>query len=255
MEEGVKVAPVVNEEEVKSIFVGQLSWNVDNDWLGQEFANCGEVVSATVQMDRNTGRSRGFGYVHFTSSDAVTKALEMNGKEIDGRPVKVDKSTPPNKDSVREKRAQTFGDQTSPPSHTLFVGNLSFSANEDSVWEFFNDYGVKTVRLPTDRETGKPKGYGYVEFDDIEGAKKAFEAMSGQELDGRSVRLDYSQPRDSAGGGRGGGRGGRGGFGGGGGREHQKTNGPGHELTAELQGRKRILSFEDLRVCAFMLSI
>lgn len=206
------------EEEVKSIFVGQLSWNVDNDWLGQEFADCGEVVSATVQMDRNTGRSRGFGYVHFTSSDAVTKALEMNGKEIDGRPVKVDKSTPPNKDSVREKRAQTFGDQTSPPSHTLFVGNLSFSANEDSVWEFFNDYGVKTVRLPTDRETGKPKGYGYVEFDDIEGAKKAFEAMSGQELDGRSVRLDYSQPRDSAGGGRGGGRGGRGGFGGGGGR-------------------------------------
>ncbi|KAJ3835530.1 hypothetical protein F5878DRAFT_587943 [Lentinula raphanica] len=202
------------EEETKSIFVGQLSWNVDNDWLAQEFAPCGEVVSATVQMDRNSGRSRGFGYVHFASSDAVAKALEMHGKEIDGRPIKVDKSTPPNKDTAREKRAKTFGDQTSPPSQTLFVGNLSFSANEDSVWEFFNEYGVKNVRLPTDRDTGKPKGFGYVEFDDMDGAKKAFEALNGQELDGRSVRLDFSQPRDSSGGG--GGRGGRGGFGGGG---------------------------------------
>ncbi|KAJ3785859.1 hypothetical protein GGU10DRAFT_427751, partial [Lentinula aff. detonsa] len=199
------------EEETQSIFVGKLSWNVDNDWLAQEFGACGTVVSATVQMDRNTGRSRGFGYVHFSSSDAVAKALEMDGKEIDGRPIKVDKSTPPNKDNVREKRAKTFGDQTSPPSQTLFVGNLSFSANEDSVWEFFNDYGVKNVRLPTDRDTGRPKGFGYVEFDDIDGAKKAFEAMNGQDLDGRTVRLDFSQPRDSAGGG--GGRGGRGGFG------------------------------------------
>ncbi|KAE9401397.1 RNA-binding domain-containing protein [Gymnopus androsaceus JB14] len=207
-------APAESNDEIKSIFVGQLSWNVDNEWLGQEFASCGEVVSATVQMDRNTGRSRGFGYVHFSTTDAVEKALEMNGKEIDGRPIKVDKSTPINKDASREKRAKTFGDETGPPSSTLFVGNLSFSANEDSVWEFFGDYGVKSVRLPTDRESGKPKGFGYVEFDDIENAKKAFEALSGQELDGRAVRLDYSQPRDSSGGGgRGAPRGGRGGRG------------------------------------------
>lgn len=204
-------------DEIKSIFVGQLSWNVDNDWLGQEFASCGEVESATVQVDRNTGRSRGFGYVHFSSAAAVEKALEMNGKEIDGRPIKVDRSTPMNKDASREKRAKVFGDETSPPSATLFVGNLSFSANEDSVWEFFGDYSVKSVRLPTDRDTGKPKGFGYVEFDDVDGAKKAFEALSGQDLDGRSVRLDYSQPRDPAGGSRGGGRGGFGGGRGGGG--------------------------------------
>ncbi|THV04550.1 RNA-binding domain-containing protein [Dendrothele bispora CBS 962.96] len=196
--------------ETTSIFVGQLSWNVDNDWLAQEFQQCGEVVSATVQMDRNSGRSRGFGYVHFSSSQAVEAALKLNGKEIDGRAIKVDISTPPNKDAQREKRAKTFGDQTSPPSSTLFVGNLSFNSTEDSVWEVFNQWGVKSVRLPTDRDTGRPKGFGYVEFDDVEGAKKAFEACNGQDIDGRSVRLDFSQPRDSAGGG-----GGRGGFGGG----------------------------------------
>ena len=112
---------------------------------------------------------------------------------------------------------------TSPPSTTLFVGNLSFGVTEDTVWSFFNEWGVKSVRLPTDRETGRPKGFGYVEFEDIEGAKKAFESAAGAEIDGRNIRVDFSQPRDSSGGGgfgsnRGGrGRGGFGDRGGGGG--------------------------------------
>jgi len=208
-----------NAEEVKSIFVGRLSWSVDNDRLAQEFASCGEVISATVQMDRNTGKSRGFGYVHFATADAVEKALAMNGTEIDGRAVNIDRSMQADKSQVREKRAKTFGDTVSPPSSTLFVGNLSFNVSEDTVWSFFNDYGVKSVRLPTDRETGRPKGFGYVEFEDVGGAKKAFEASNGAEIEGRSIRLDYSQPRDGSGGGGGRsdfGRGGRGDFGRGG---------------------------------------
>lgn len=139
----------------------------------------------------------------------------MNGQEIDGRAIKVDRSTPRDAGKDREKRAQAFGDSQSPPSSTLFVGNLSFSASEDSVWGLFGDYGVKGVRLPTDRETGRPKGFGYVEFEDVDGAKKAFEALNSTDFEGRNIRLDYSQPRDSSGGGFGGGRGGgRGGFGG-----------------------------------------
>ena len=199
--------------------MGRLSWSVDNDRLAQEFAHCGEVESANVQMDRESGRSRGFGYVRFTTSEAVEKALLMNGQEIDGRAVNIDRSTAPDKSQARDKRAQAFGDQTNPPSSTLFVGNLSYNVSEDTVWSFFNDYGVKSVRLPTDRDSGRPKGFGYVEFEDVDGAKKAFEAKNGADIEGRSVRLDYSQPRDSSGGGRGGGRGfgDRGGRGGGGG--------------------------------------
>jgi nucleolin len=204
-------------DESKTIFVGRLSWSVDNDRLAQEFAHCGEVESANVQMDRDSGKSRGFGYVRFTTSEAVEKALLMNGQEIDGRAVNIDRSTAPDKSQARDRRAKAFGDQqTSPPSSTLFVGNLSFDVSEDTVWSFFNDYGVKSVRLPTDRDTGRPKGFGYVEFEDVDGAKKAFEAANGAEIEGRSIRLDYSQPRDSSGGSRGGrGFGDRGGRGGG----------------------------------------
>lgn len=77
------------------------------------------------------------------------------------------------------------------------------------------------VRLPTDRETGAPKGFGYVTFSSVDEAKVAFDAMQGADLAGRSLRLDYSQPRPNNGdsparGGRGGG--GRGGFGDRGGR-------------------------------------
>ena len=198
-----------SDQETTSVFVGKLSWNVDNDWLAQEFSSCGEVESARVQMDRNTGRSRGFGYVQFTSAGAVEKALAMDGKEIDGRPIRVDKSTSLDKKTATEKRVQAFGDQQSPTSSVLFVGNLSFGANEDTLWETFGEHGdVKSVRIPTDRDSGKPKGFAYVEFSDVEAAKKAHGALQGFEIDGRSLRLDFSQPRDGpggAGGGRGGG--------------------------------------------------
>ncbi|KIM20731.1 hypothetical protein M408DRAFT_55298, partial [Serendipita vermifera MAFF 305830] len=202
-------------EAATGIFVGKLSWNVDDDWLKSEFESCGEVVRASVQMDRQSGKSRGFGYVTFSTSAAAAKAVkEMNGKEIDGRAVNVDLATP--KAPNPAGRAKVFGDTVSPESKVLFVGNVSFSATEDMLWEAFGEHGdVVSVRLPTDRDSGQMKGYGYVEFTDVAGAKKAYENLTGYEIGGRNIRLDYSQPRDNDGGG-GGGRGGFGGRGGGG---------------------------------------
>ena len=211
----------LEDGSTKTIFVGNLSWAVDNDRLSQEFADCGEVVSARVQLDRNTGKSRGFGYVTFATTEAADAAISLNGtKEVDGRTLNLDKSTDvgPN----REKRAQAFGDVRGAPSKVLFVGNLSWNTVEDTIWDAFSEYGeVSSVRLPTDRESGKPKGYGYIEFSAVDSAQKALDAMSGRELDGRSIRLDFSQPRDANGIGRGRGAGfgggrGRGGFDGGG---------------------------------------
>ena len=197
----------------KTIFVGNLSWAVDNDRLSQEFADCGEVISARVQLDRNTGKSRGFGYVTFATTEAVNAAVALSGtKEIDGRTLNLDKST--DNGANKEKRAQVFGDVRSAPSKVLFVGNLSWNTVEDTLWEAFSDYGeVTSVRIPTDRESGRPKGYGYIEFSAADSAQKAIDAMSGKELDGRLIRLDFTQPRDanSPGRGRGTGRG-RGGF-------------------------------------------
>ena len=216
-------AAATDDPSSRTIFVGRLSWNVDNDWLKSEFEECGEVIAARVQMDRNTGKSRGFAYVEFADLTSVEKALQLSGKEIDNRPVNVDRSTN-NKASggqgnAGEARRAAYGDETNPPSSVLFVGNLSWDASEDSLWEVFAEYGdVKSVRVPTDRESGKVKGFGYVEFFDIEFAKKAFEDAQGKEVLGRNLRLDYSQPRGEGGNTRGGPGGGGRGFGRGGGR-------------------------------------
>ena len=100
----------------------------------------------------------------------------------------------------------------------IYVGNLAFSSTEAEVSELFAQYGeVVSCALPTDRETGRPRGFGFVEMSD-EDAKKAIQALDGKDFDGRSLRVNEAQPRESRGGGGGGGYGGGGGgYGGGGG--------------------------------------
>ena len=166
-----------------------------------------------------------FGYVEFANTDEAREAHDsMKGVEIDGRRTNVDFATPRKEPGAgREQRAKTYNDQLSEPSSTLFVGNISFEANEDTVGEAFGEHGdVLGIRMPTDPDTGALKGYAYVEFASVEHASNALNKMSGVLISGRPIRLDYAQPRAGGGGGRGdrgGNRGrGRGGFGDRGGR-------------------------------------
>lgn len=167
---------------------------MDNDWLKSEFEHIGEITNARVQWDHDKNRSKGFGFVDFAEPALASKAVaEMNGKEIDGREINVDLAAG-RTEKPREARARAFGDKVSDPSDTLFVGNLPFSANEDQIYEMFAEYGdVQSVRIPTDRESGAPKGFGYVSMGDVEQAKKAFEALSGKgEIEGVSLQVNLT---------------------------------------------------------------
>jgi RNA recognition motif-containing protein len=74
----------------KKLFVGNLSWDTQDDGLYEAFAAFGEVVDAKVIRDRDSGRSRGFGFVTFASEEAGDDAMSaMNGVELDGRPIRV----------------------------------------------------------------------------------------------------------------------------------------------------------------------
>jgi RNA recognition motif-containing protein len=96
----------------------------------------------------------------------------------------------------------------------LYVGNLPFSADEATVQALFEQNGrtVEEVKLITDRETGRPRGFGFVEMGNSEDADKAIQELNGHEMDGRQLNVNEARER-----GGGGGRGGRGGGGGGGG--------------------------------------
>ena len=96
----------------------------------------------------------------------------------------------------------------------LYVGNMSFNTTEASLTELFSAHGnVQEVAIITDRDTGRPRGFGFVTMED-DGARAAIEALNGNEFEGRALTVNEAKPRENRGGG-GGGRGGGGGGGGG----------------------------------------
>jgi len=103
----------------------------------------------------------------------------------------------------------------------IFVGNMSFDATEQDLSDLFSADGrqVERASIVTDRETGRPRGFAFVEMANADDAAKAIAALDGHELHGRALRVNeaHDKPRGGGGGG-GGGRGGYGGGGGGGGR-------------------------------------
>jgi RNA recognition motif-containing protein len=104
----------------------------------------------------------------------------------------------------------------------LYVGNLPYSVTESELRTAFSAHGeIVDVKIVTDRETGQPRGFGFVEMGSDEEAKAAINAMNGANLGGRTLTVNEAQERPAGGGGgggRGGPRGGGGGYGGGGGR-------------------------------------
>jgi RNA recognition motif-containing protein len=90
----------------------------------------------------------------------------------------------------------------------IFVGNLSFTASEDGVRSMFEAYGaVERVSIVTDRDTGQPKGFGFVEMTNDTEAEKAISELNGTELNGRALTINEARPKtERSGGGGGGGR-------------------------------------------------
>jgi RNA recognition motif-containing protein len=92
----------------------------------------------------------------------------------------------------------------------LYVGNLPFSATEADLRELFEAHGsIESINVITDRETGRPRGFAFVEMEDTESATKAMQALDGRDMGGRNLKVNEANERPPRGGG-GGGGGGRG---------------------------------------------
>jgi RNA recognition motif-containing protein len=106
----------------------------------------------------------------------------------------------------------------------IFVGNLDFGATEDTIRSLFEAYGtVERVSLMTDRETGRSRGFAFVEMTDAEEADRAINALNGSNVGGRALNVNEARPKTSGGGGgRPGGGGFRGGRDGGGPRQRRE---------------------------------
>jgi len=112
---------------------------------------------------------------------------------------------------------------------TIYVGNLSFQAEREDLLDLFGQYGeVRQCSLPLDRETGRKRGFAFVELADDAAEQKAIDDLQDVEWMGRMIRVNKATPREGGGGGGGGGGGNRGGSGGGGGGGGRSGGGGGY---------------------------
>lgn len=78
----------------------------------------------------------------------------------------------------------------------IYVGNISYSSSEEDLKELFGQFGeVESVKIITDRETGRSKGFGFVEMTDDEAGKQAIEEINGKEIGGRNLKVNMARPR------------------------------------------------------------
>eukprot|EP01083_Nonionella_stella_P315246 1138255_1 len=181
------------DEEVK-LYVGNLDYDTTEDRLRETFAEFGTITDVFLPMDRNTQRPRGFGFVTLSTRSAAEAAIsKMDQQELDGRTIRVNEGRPkgqgPPRGAGGPGGAKGFNAEGK-ESVKLYVGNLSFDTVKESVESFFEQYGtIEDCFLPTDRETGKVRGFAFVTMK-AEDAQKACDATNGAELDGRTLRVD-----------------------------------------------------------------
>jgi RNA recognition motif-containing protein len=103
----------------------------------------------------------------------------------------------------------------------LYVGNLTYGVTNSTLEQMFAAHGtVESAQVIMDRDTGRSKGFGFVEMKTDQEAQAAIAAMNGKDVEGRALTVNEAKPREDRGGSRGGSGGGRGGYGGGGGRRY-----------------------------------
>jgi nucleolin len=180
------------------LFVRNLSWSVTEQDLYDLFGQSGEVLSAKIPLRREDGKPRGFAFVEMASlSDGQQAIQQLNGYFLQGRDLVVDIQD--------ESRGSGNGGSASPgsgnsKSNKLFVRSLSYSATEHDLESLFQQAGqVVSVKIPTDRDTGEPKGFGFVEMASIDAAEQAIQSLNHANLGGKSIVIDYQDASRSKG--------------------------------------------------------
>mmetsp|Transcript_24718 Transcript_24718/g.79815 ORF Transcript_24718/g.79815 Transcript_24718/m.79815 type:complete len:418 (+) Transcript_24718:66-1319(+) len=205
-------------EPSDAIFLGNLSWSIDEAAVRKAFEGCGTVTR--VKFLEKDGQFMGKAFVDFDSVESATKAVALDGVDLAGRPARINFSKPREKKEGWEsagkssagKPQRTYKPQNPKPEGCveLFVGNLPWSIDEEKISAFFKPAGtVVATRWLNDRETQEFKGVGFITLETTEQVDKAVE-LAGEYLDGRQVRIDYAgKKKEGAWGGGGGGGGGK----------------------------------------------
>lgn len=183
--------PVEQSEQMRKIFVGSLDFKADDDDLKEFYSQFGEVTNCIVVKDKQTSKSRGFGFVTYKASSMVDEAMKNRPHHINGR------QTLPKRAVPREEA----GSPTAGASiQKLFIGGIKDkSISKEDLDDYFGKYGkIKDSVVMVEKETGKSRGFGFVEFDDYDPVDKVLLEKPHQ-IKGHNVDVKKAAPREGDG--------------------------------------------------------
>eukprot|EP00246_Nothoceros_aenigmaticus_P016747 TRINITY_DN7804_c0_g5_i1.p1 TRINITY_DN7804_c0_g5~~TRINITY_DN7804_c0_g5_i1.p1 ORF type:complete len:283 (-),score=58.91 TRINITY_DN7804_c0_g5_i1:113-961(-) len=182
----------LQEYERTKVFVGGMPYSVTEDDIVNFFADCGRVAELDCVTFPDTGKFRGLVFITFESEAGADNALAMDGADMWGRYLKVQrcKVKPPNK--VKPHFEQ-------PPSKhadckSAYIGNLAWDVSEEELKEFFRDCDITAIRFAHDKNTGDFRGFGHVDFGDDKSLDFAV-SLDQQEVHGRPIKVAYAVPK------------------------------------------------------------
>jgi len=200
------------------VYMGNLSWHIDDESLKAAFADIGEIRTIVWMEEKLTKKFLGAGVVEFSSEEEAKKAVENSGRIVLKRECKI-RRWEQRGNTAEERKAAAERGETLPNSkqketnkkkfpemgekprgcYTLFMGNLDFNMTDDYIWDFFKQgAGVEMIKVRwlENRDTGEFRGQGYADFkkDEIDQAATLHNSPC---MGGRPIKLDWQAPRGS----------------------------------------------------------
>ncbi|KAL7223411.1 hypothetical protein ACSBR1_024960 [Camellia fascicularis] len=179
------------ERDQRTVFAYQMPLKATERDVYEFFSKAGKVRDVRLIMDRNSRRSKGVGYIEFYDAMSVPMAIALSGHLLFGQPVMV-KPSEAEKNLVQTNASgggSVVGSYGA-VDRKLYVGNLHFNMTEFQLKQIFEAFGpVELVQLPTDPETGHCKGFGFIQFAQLEHAKAAQSLNGKLEIAGRIIKV------------------------------------------------------------------
>ncbi|CAI0412680.1 unnamed protein product [Linum tenue] len=181
-------------EEVRTLWIGDLQYWVDENYLNSCFAHTGEVISVKIIRNKLTGQPEGYGFVEFVSHQAAERVLQSyNGTQMPGTELTFRLNWA--SFGIGERRPEAG------PEHSIFVGDLAPDVTDYLLQETFRTQymSVRGAKVVTDPNTGRSKGYGFVKFGDENERNRAMSEMNGIYCSTRPMRISAATPKKTSG--------------------------------------------------------
>lgn len=172
---------------VSKLFVGNLPWTMDVLELKEKAGEFGEVRSANIVTDRETGLSRGFGFVTMINEEQAQHVIaQLDGTEMQGRVVSVS-------EAGKGKKAPLVNVHNVSENCKLYVGNISWDLDLEDLKGLFSEFGeVVAARIITDHESGRSRGFGFVTMSNEDQAQAVVSELDQSDVAGRVLAVSIA---------------------------------------------------------------